>query len=48
MLYSVYLPISYSIAGDLYFVPASKIRSLDMSPAEAMQYIVSGGVIDSQ
>lgn len=48
VLYSVYLPISYSIAGDLYFVPKSRIRPLDMSPAVAMQYIVSGGVIDSQ
>ena len=46
-LCAVYLPISYSIAGDLYFVPSERIRPLDMSPSEAMQYIVSGGVIDN-
>jgi len=46
VLYAVYLPISYSIAGDLYFVPADQIRLLDMSPKDAMQYVVSGGIIE--
>lgn len=45
-LYAVYLPISYSIAGDLYFVPAENIKPLSISSRDAMQYAVSGGVIE--
>jgi uncharacterized membrane protein len=45
-LYAVYLPISYSIAGDLYFVPAENIRPLTISSRDAMQYAVSGGVLE--
>lgn len=45
-LYAVYLPISYSIAGDLYFVPSQNIRPLSISSRDAMQYAVSGGVIE--
>lgn len=44
-LFAVYLPISYSVAGDLYFVPANKISLLNISSTDAMQYVVSGGII---
>ncbi len=44
-LYAVYLPLSYSVAGDLYFVPADRIRPLSISSKDAMQYALSGGII---
>ena len=44
-LYAVYLPLSYSLSGDLLFVPASSIKLLNISSKDAMQYVVSGGII---
>ena len=44
-LFAVYLPISYSVAGDLYFVPADQVIPLSISSKDAMQYAVSGGII---
>ena len=41
---AVYFPFSYNISGILYLVPASRIRPLNISPAEAMKFILSGGV----
>jgi uncharacterized membrane protein len=43
---SVYIPMSYSIAGNVYFIPASRIKELDpdISAAEAMKFAISGGV----
>lgn len=41
---AVYFPFSYAFSGEIYFIPASSIRPLDMPPAEAMKFIVSGGV----
>jgi uncharacterized membrane protein len=43
-LIAVYLPISYSIAGDLYLVDKELIKPIDISSSEAMKFIVSGGV----
>ncbi|MCK5846478.1 MAG: DUF502 domain-containing protein [Bacteroidales bacterium] len=43
-LVSVYIPFSYSIMGNLYVVPAINITALDISPTDAMKFIVSGGV----
>jgi uncharacterized membrane protein len=40
----VYFPFSYSFAGQIYVVNKEKIEPLDMSAAEAMKFIVSGGV----
>ncbi len=41
---AVYFPFSYNISGILYIVPADRIKSLNISPAEAMKFIISGGV----
>jgi len=41
---TVYCPFSYAFSGEIFFVPASSIRPLSIPPAEAMKFIVSGGV----
>jgi len=41
---AVYLPHSYAWSGNLVIVHADQIVPLDMSPADAMKFIVSGGV----
>jgi uncharacterized membrane protein len=43
-LIAVYLPISYSIAGDLYLVEKDLIKPININSSEAMKFIVSGGV----
>lgn len=40
----VYFPFSYSFAGQVYVVPAEKIKPLGMTAADAMKLVVSGGV----
>ncbi len=41
---AVYVPFSYSFAGQLYIVPAEKIQPLKMKASDAMKFAVSGGV----
>lgn len=41
---AVYVPFSYSFAGQLYIVSAEKITPLKMKASEAMKFAVSGGV----
>ena len=41
---AVYFPFSYAFTGEIYFLPASSIRPLEMAPTDAMKFIVSGGV----
>ena len=41
---SVYIPFPYSFMGNLYIVPEDNITPLDISPTQAMKFIVSGGV----
>jgi uncharacterized membrane protein len=42
---AVYCPMSYSFAGDLLIVPKESVTILtDITAAEAMKFIVSGGV----
>lgn len=42
---AVYLPMSYSVAGNVYIVPRDKIKPLTgISAAQAMKFAVSGGV----
>lgn len=41
---SVYFPHSYAFSGELYIVPKEHVRPLDINPATAMKFIVSGGV----
>lgn len=40
----VYFPFSYSFAGQVYVINKDKITPLNMSAAEAMKLVVSGGV----
>ena len=42
---AVYVPFSYSIAGQLFFLPLTKIKKVDgISSTEAMKFVISGGV----
>ncbi len=43
---TVYVPHSYAISGITYIVPASRVKKLPkgITAAEAMKYVVSGGV----
>jgi len=41
---AVYFPYPYSMMGDLLLVPKELITELDIPPAEAMKFIISGGV----
>jgi uncharacterized membrane protein len=43
---AVYLPSSYSIAGQTLIVPSSSVQFLDIPASEVMKFIVSGGVSD--
>ncbi|NQY67341.1 MAG: DUF502 domain-containing protein [Flavobacteriales bacterium] len=41
---AVYLPHSYNFSGNLFVVANEQITPLDMNAADAMKFIVSGGV----
>lgn len=41
---SVYFPHSYNFSGEMFIVPKDQIKPLSIPPAEAMKFIVSGGV----
>ena len=41
---AVYFPHSYAFSGNLFIVPIKNITPIDMSAAEVMKFIVSGGV----
>lgn len=43
---AVYVPMSYSIAGNVYLIPAGRIKSLEghVTGSEAMKFAISGGV----
>jgi uncharacterized membrane protein len=44
---AVYVPHSYAISGMLFFVPPYKIKPLkDLSAADAMKFVISGGVTE--
>lgn len=43
-LVAVYFPHSYNFSGELYLVETKSVKRLDMPPAEAMKFVVSGGV----
>jgi uncharacterized membrane protein len=44
---AVYLPLSYSLSGKLIIVPTKQVKPLDADAAEAMKFVVSGGVSDA-
>lgn len=41
---AVYFPHSYNFSGELFMIETSSVHKLDMPPAEAMKFVVSGGV----
>jgi len=42
---AVYIPMSYSIAGNVYILPKSRIRLIeDVNATDAMKFAISGGV----
>jgi uncharacterized membrane protein len=41
---SVYFPHSYNFSGEMFIVPKELVRPINIPPAEAMKFIVSGGV----
>lgn len=41
---AVYFPHSYNFSGELFIVPKNQVRPIDINPAVAMKFIVSGGV----
>lgn len=44
---TVYIPFSYSFAGQTYLVPRYRVRTLDhIKAADAMKYVVSGGITE--
>ncbi len=43
---AVYVPMSYSLSGNLLIVPSDHITVVDASSSEVMKFIVSGGVTD--
>jgi uncharacterized membrane protein len=42
---AVYLPMSFQVGGYTVIVPKKYTRSLDLSPADALQLVLSGGVV---
>jgi uncharacterized membrane protein len=44
---AVYVPMAYSVAGNVYIIPRKRIRPItSISPSQAMKFAVSGGVTD--
>ncbi|WP_423129250.1 DUF502 domain-containing protein [Gaoshiqia sp. Z1-71] len=41
---AVYFPHSYNFSGELFMIATSAVHKLNMPPAEAMKFVVSGGV----
>ncbi|MDQ2719313.1 MAG: DUF502 domain-containing protein [Bacteroidota bacterium] len=41
---AVYLPMAYSVAGNVYIVSKERIRPMHISAAQSMKFAVSGGV----
>lgn len=45
---AVYLPMAYSVAGNVYIIPKDRIKLMpNISAADAMKFAVSGGVTQS-
>src|SRR6266496_2587225 len=44
---AVYVPMAYSIAGNVFILPASKVKPItNISSSDAMKFAISGGVTD--
>lgn len=46
-LVAVYLPYSFSFMGKLLLVPRSQVEPLPLKAAEALRFVVSGGLIEA-
>ena len=44
---AVYLPLSYSLSGKLIIVPIENVTPLNANAADAMKFVVSGGITDN-
>ncbi|MFZ5941460.1 MAG: DUF502 domain-containing protein [Bacteroidota bacterium] len=42
---AVYFPHSYNFSGEMFIVPSEHVRPLDIPAAEAMKFVVSGGMV---
>jgi len=44
---TVYIPMAYSVAGNVYVIPKSRVKLIDnISASQTMKFAVSGGVTD--
>lgn len=44
---TVYVPMAYSVAGNVYVIPKNRVRMIDnISASQTMKFAVSGGVTD--
>jgi uncharacterized membrane protein len=44
---AVYIPMAYSVAGNVYIIPKARVRHINnISAAQTMKFAVSGGVTD--
>lgn len=44
---AVYIPMAYSVAGNVYIIPRERVRGItNISAAQTMKFAVSGGVTD--
>ena len=44
---TVYIPMAYSVAGNVYVIPKSRVKPItNISAAQTMKVAVSGGVTD--
>ena len=44
---TVYIPMAYSVAGNVYVIPKNRIKIIDnISAAQTMKFAVSGGITD--
>lgn len=43
---AVYIPMSYSVSGNLIIVPVDNVIPIKASPTEVMKFIISGGVTE--
>ncbi|RYE19078.1 MAG: DUF502 domain-containing protein [Sphingobacteriales bacterium] len=41
---AVYFPLSYSFAGQVIIIPASKVKPINRNASEVMKFVISGGV----
>jgi uncharacterized membrane protein len=44
---TVYIPMAYSVAGNVYVIPKSRVKPItNISAAQTMKFAVSGGITD--